>query len=337
MEKEALLYQTKDDLSIECNLCSHRCHIMPGKAGICLVRQNQRGKLITHSYGNLIAQHADPIEKKPLFHFLPGSRSWSIASPGCNFRCQWCQNWQISQLPRYSTLEELIYIEPDQVVQDALMNDCKSIAFTYTEPTIFFEYTLDVARLAKNAGLKTIYVTNGYMTTEMIDILAPWLDAANVDIKAFSEEAYRRNIGAHLQPVLDACVALKSKDIWLEITTLLVPGINDDLEELRLLAKYIANNLGVDTPWHISRYYPAYQFMEVPATSLEIISAARQIGIDAGLRYVYSGNMGRDDDTICPYCAEVAIRRAGNAVRHINLDDLGRCLICGEKIAGIYI
>ena len=334
MEKEALLYQKNDDLSVECHLCAHCCTIKPGKAGICQVRENKAGELYTLAYGNLIAQHADPIEKKPLYHFLPGSRAWSIASPGCNFRCQWCQNWEISQLPRYSKEHQRNHVEPAQVIEDAIAHGCQSIAFTYTEPTVFFEYTLDVAKLAKNVGLRTIYVTNGYMTSEMIEMIAPWLDAANVDIKSFNEQVYRKSIGAHLQPVLDACIELKNKGIWLEVTTLLVPGINDDLEEIKSLAEFIFNDLGKETPWHISRYFPAYQLNEKLPTSGELMDAAKMIGKNAGLQFVYEGNISGDSATYCPVCGSSVIRREGFTAKMIGMDSFGRCIKCGTDIAG---
>ena len=336
MEKEALLYNKNDDLSVECHLCAHRCTIKPGKTGICQVRENQAGKLYTLAYGNLIAQHADPIEKKPLYHFLPGSRAWSIASPGCNFRCPWCQNWEISQFPRYSKGEHGTFIAPTKVIDDAISHGCQSIAFTYTEPTVFFEYTLDVAKLAKNVGLRTVYVTNGYMTLEMIEMIAPWLDAANVDIKAFNEQVYRKSIGALLQPVLDVCIELKNKGIWLEVTTLLIPGINDDLEEIKSLAKFIVDDLGNETPWHISRYFPAYNFNSTPPTDSDLMDAAKQIGINAGLQFVYEGNVSRDSNTYCPVCGKTVVSREGYLGKLVGIDQRGRCYECDNKIIGVY-
>jgi pyruvate formate lyase activating enzyme len=335
MEKEALLYTKRNDNSVECILCSHRCVIKPGAKGICSVRENVGGNLFTLSYGNLIAQHADPIEKKPLFHFLPGSYAWSIAAPGCNFRCQWCQNWEISQLPRLSKQRSDIFVHPEQVVIDAIAHHCLSIAYTYTEPTIFFEYTADVAQYAIKNGLRNVYVTNGYMSKEMIDISSPWLDAANVDIKAFSERTYKKYARAHLQPVLDSCKLMRSKGIWLEITTLVIPGVNDDLSEMRDLAKFIYHELGENTPWHISRYFPSFQFESIPPTPIDTIETIELIGKEIGLHYVYSGNLSNEVVTFCPNCGEELIIRIGNALIKNNIAKGDYCVKCGYHIAGI--
>ena len=335
MEKEALLYTQRDDLSVKCILCSHRCVIKPGSKGICSVRENVGGKLISRSYGNLIAQHADPIEKKPLFHFMPGSYAWSIAAPGCNFRCQWCQNWEISQLPSLKEQRQAIYVPSEQVVIDAIAHHCQSIAYTYTEPTIFFEFTVDVAQFAKENGLRNVYVTNGYMSKEMIELSSPWLDAANVDIKAFSEKTYKKYIGAHLQPVLDSCKIMKSKGIWLEITTLVIPGINDDLGEMRDLAKFIYQELGEYTPWHISRYFPSYHFENVPPTPIDTITTIENIGKETGLNYVYSGNLRGEVITCCPNCKDVLMTRRGNALVKNTITRDSKCPKCGSSIAGI--
>lgn len=336
MEKEALLYTRRNDLSVECQLCSHRCDIKQGSKGICLVRENVGGKLITRSYGNLIAQHADPIEKKPLFHFLPGSYAWSIAAPGCNFHCQWCQNWEISQMPRLNEQRQAKFVQPEQVVIDAISHNCLSIAYTYTEPTVYFEYTFDVAHFAKDSGLRNIYVTNGYMSKEMIDLSSPWLDAANVDIKAFSDKTYKKYIGAHLQPVLDSCKLIRSKGIWLEITTLVIPGINDDLSEMRELAEFIYQELGENTPWHISRYFPSYHFENVPPTSINTLTKIENIGKEVGLNYVYSGNLEREVITSCPNCKEVLMTRVGNTLVKNTITNDSKCPKCGYPIAGRY-
>jgi len=335
MEKEALLYTQYNELLVECILCSHRCIIQPGSKGICAVRENVGGKLISRSYGNLIAQHADPIEKKPLFHFMPGSYAWSIAAPGCNFHCQWCQNWEISQLPRLSKERSGIYVPPEQVVIDAMAHHCQSIAYTYTEPTVFFEYTADVATIALKNGLRNVYVTNGYMSKEMIDLSLPWLDAANVDIKAFSEKTYKKYAGAHLQPVLDSCKLMRSKGIWLEITTLIIPGVNDDLNEMQDLAEFIKHELGENTPWHISRYFPAYQFDATPPTPIKTILKIERIGNDAGLNFVYSGNLSNDAVTYCPNCSNELIIRKGNSLIRNDITQGNNCGNCGYKIAGI--
>ena len=256
--RKAMLYEKGVESSVRCNLCAHRCVIKDGKKGICQVRENQGGVLYTLVYGHTITQHVDPVEKKPLFHFYPGSTAFSIATPGCNFRCRWCQNWEISQMPREQHLVMGERASPEQIVSVARKAGSHSIAYTYTEPTIFFEYAYNTACLAHEAGLANVYVTNGYMTEEMLEIFHPCLDAANVDLKAFRDETYRRYVGARLQPVLDAMKVMKRLGIWLEVTTLVIPGINDDPAELRDAARFVAQELGVETPWHISRFFPAY-------------------------------------------------------------------------------
>jgi len=333
--KEAMLYEKLSDNKVRCNLCAHHCVIADGKRGICLVRENRGGTLHTLVYGRTISQHVDPVEKKPLLHFHPGTTAYSIATPGCNFRCRWCQNWEISQMVRERHFIMGEEASPEQVVAAAQRAGCRSIAYTYTEPTIFFEYAYDTARLAHDAGLANIYVTNGYMTEEMLETFQPYLDAANVDLKAFRDETYRKYVGARLQPVLDAMKVMKRLGIWLEVTTLVIPGINDDDGELKDAARFVAQELGVETPWHISRFFPAYEMTDVPSTPVETLHRAREIGLEAGLKYVYVGNVPDDgsQDTICPGCGRVLIRRHGfvttNRVRN------GRCPDCGASIAGI--
>jgi pyruvate formate lyase activating enzyme len=271
--------------------------IADGKRGVCQVRENRDGTLYTLVYGRTISQHVDPVEKKPLYHFYPGSTAYSIATPGCNFRCQWCQNWEISQMPREQHLISGHKASPEQIVAATQRAGCQSIAYTYTEPTIFFEYAYDTARLAHAAGLANLYITNGYMTVEMLETFHPYLDAANVDLKAFRKKTYHRYVGAGLQPVLDSMKTMKRMGIWLEVTTLVIPGLNDDSAELRDEAQFIANELGVDTPWHISRFFPAYKMTDVPPTPLATLQRARQIGLEEGLHYVYVGNIPDDNRT----------------------------------------
>jgi len=256
--KEAMLYERLPGRTVRCNLCAHRCVIADGEMGNCCVRQNQGGTLYTLVYGRVVAQRVDPVEKKPRFHFHPGTFAYSIATPGCNFRCQWCQNWEISQVPCEHYLPMGQEADPEQIVTAAQRANCSSIAYTYTEPTVFFEYTYDTARLAHEAGLANIYITNGYMTEEMLKIFHPYLDAANVDLKTFGPETYRRYIGARLQPVLDTLQVMRRLGIWLEVTTLVIPGINDDPAELEDAARFVVEELGRETPWHISRFFPAY-------------------------------------------------------------------------------
>ena len=335
--KEAMLFERLEKNRVRCNLCAHHCVIAEGKRGACKVRENRNGTLYTLVYGRNIAEHIDPIEKKPLFHFYPGSTAYSIATPGCNFRCQWCQNWEISQMPREQHLVAGRIASPEQIVAAAQRAGCQSIAYTYTEPTIFFEYAYDTARLAHAAGLANLYITNGYMTVEMLETFHPYLDAANVDLKAFRKKTYHHYVGASLQPVLDSMKAMKRLGIWLEVTTLVIPGINDDSAELRDAAQFIANELGADTPWHISRFFPAYKMTDVPPTPLATLQRARQIGLETGLRYVYVGNIpdDRGQDTFCPECGRLLIRRQGYLSAENQIRE-GRCPTCGTSIAGVW-
>jgi len=334
--KEALLYQKLDKDKVQCDLCAHRCVINPGKKGICKVRENNGGILYTKVYGQTIAQHVDPVEKKPLYHFYPGTKAYSVATPGCNFHCRFCQNWDISQITHGEILESGHDATPEQITWKAKQTGCRSIAYTYTEPTIFFEYNFDTARLAHEAELKNIYVSNGYMTHEMLDMIIPYLDAVNIDLKAFREETYRRIIGAKLQPVLDNLKKIKQMGFWLEVTSLIIPGINDGPKEIRDMANFLAAELGVDVPWHISRFSPAYKMKDVPATPLKTLQAAKEIGLKAGLNYVYIGNFAsdRDMDTKCPQCGYVLIERLNFGIIKNNIKD-GHCPNCGTKIAGV--
>jgi pyruvate formate lyase activating enzyme len=306
-----------------------------GKSGVCQVRENRGGTLYTLVYGRNIVQHVDPIEKKPLFHFYPGSSAYSIATPGCNFRCQWCQNWQISQMPREQHLIAGHKASPEQIAAAAQTSGCQSIAYTYTEPTIFFEYAYDTACLAHQAGLKNIYVTNGYMSPEMIELFHPYLDAANVDLKAFREETYRRYVGAKLQPILDTMKIMKEMGIWLEVTTLVIPDLNDDPTELRDLVRFIVQDLGAETPWHISRFFPGYKITNRPPTPIETLKRTREIGLSEGLHYVYLGNVLDEEITRCPKCDNSLICRHGYLVTENKLKD-GKCPSCNAPIAGVW-
>ena len=320
---------------VECQLCNHFCKIREDNRGLCQVRKNVDGQLFSLNYGKLIAAHIDPIEKKPLFHFLPGSQSYSIAATGCNFRCSWCQNWDISQLSDRNDPDRLAYTSPDQVVKKALNSGCSSISYTYTEPTIYYEFARDVSALAKEAGLKNVWVSNGYMSEKMLEEYLPLLDAINVDIKAFDEGVHHKFTGAHLQPVLENCEMLKKAGVWLEVTTLLIPGINDDETQVNGLARFIADELGKDTPWHISRYFPQYQFKDVPATAPETILKAVKAGKQAGLQFVYAGNLGQNEDTICPECGEILIAR--NSVWMMENKIIGgKCPKCKTQITGVW-
>lgn len=332
---DALLYDQLEDERVRCNLCAHRCIINESGKGICRVRENHSGRLYTRVYGNLIAQNVDPIEKKPLYHFYPGSTAYSIATPGCNFHCEWCQNWQISQMPRLMNLPDRKRVQPEAIVEAAIATGSQSIAYTYTEPTIFFEYGLDVSKLAHDAGIKNVYVTNGFMTPEMIDLYHPWLDAANVDIKAFRDETYRKLMGGRLEPVLESCRRLKEAGVWLEVTTLIVPGVNDASEELRGLAQFIYDDLGPETPWHLSRFYPQYKMTSQAPTGEKILHETKAMGEEIGLEYIYIGNVAGIYATHCKQCGQKLIVRSGYQTRIISLDDKGCCTTCGTPVDGV--
>jgi pyruvate formate lyase activating enzyme len=335
---EALLYEKLEDLKAKCRLCSHRCVIADGKRGICNVRENKGGVLHTLVYGRLIAQHIDPIEKKPLYHFLPGSLSYSIATVGCNFRCQFCQNADIAQLP--SDHGGAIIgdtVKPEQVVKAAEKAGCRSISYTYTEPTIFFEFALETARLAHSKGIRNVFVTNGYMTTEALDMIAPVLDAANVDLKAFTRKYYKELCGAKLGHVLATLRNMKSKGVFVEVTTLIVPDLNDDPHELKALAEFLVHDLGPDTPWHISRFHPTYRLTDRPPTPVKTLRHAREFGLAAGLKYVYTGNVPGDtgENTFCPACGATLIERWGFRVGMLRMK-AGHCTTCDALIEGVW-
>jgi len=333
---EAMLYERLDNQRVHCYLCSHHCRISEGKSGVCLVRMNRGGTLYTLVYGQSISQQIDPIEKKPLFHFHPGTSSFSVATVGCNFRCRFCQNWHISQTLRDGGPLMGEPLSPKEMVAQARRAGCPSISYTYTEPTIFFEYAYDSARLAHEAGIKNVFVTNGYMTAQALETIKPYLDAANVDLKGFSESFYRHNAGARLAPVLDSLRLMKKLGIWVEVTTLLVPGLNDSDAEISEAASFVAKELGVDTPWHLSRFYPAYKLTDVAPTPVETLRRARRIGQEAGLHYVYEGNVpgSPGEHTHCPQCGQTLIARHGYSILKYNITQ-GKCFKCGAEIAGV--
>lgn len=331
--REAMLYKKLSEGNVQCNLCSHRCTIADNKKGICQVRENRNGMLHTLVYGRTIARHIDPIEKKPLYHFLPGTISYSIATPGCNFRCQWCQNADISQMPREQHLIRGTETSPEEIVSAAQHNNCRSISYTYTEPTVFFEYTLDIAQLAHDAGLSNVYVSNGYITSEMLELFHPYLDAINVDLKAFSEETYKKYIGAKLQPILDNLKLIKQYGIHLEVTTLIIPTINDDPSELKDIASFIASDLGIETPWHISRFFPTYKLTDISPTHPETLLQAKDIALQTGLRYVYLGNIAgyNGGDTLCYSCGKTVVERMGYFTK-INGLNGSNCSFCNADL-----
>jgi len=335
--REAMLWRSRgDEGGVECYLCNHRCRVAVGGYGVCGMRENRDGKLWTHAYGELIAAHVDPIEKKPLYHFLPGTASFSVAVMGCNFKCSFCQNWRISQISvRDGSAAEGFRMRPKDVVETALAQHCRSISYTYTEPTIFFEYAYDISRLARLEGLANVFVTNGFMTTEALEVIAPFLDAANVDLKSFREDFYRKVCKGRLMPVLESIRFMKKLGIWIEITTLVIAGSNDSEEELSDIARFIAE-VDRDIPWHISRFHPDYRMMGVGATPLETLRSAVAIGRKTGLRYIYLGNVvGEAAETLCPGCSSPVIRRRGFWLERNDLRD-GQCPRCGTRIAGVF-
>jgi pyruvate formate lyase activating enzyme len=333
--KEAMFWEPQAEAQVRCGLCRFRCLIQEGSRGVCRVRENRGGALYSLVYGKLCAEHVDPIEKKPLFHFQPGSRSFSIATVGCNFRCRHCQNYTISQVSPHATIPG-IDRTPEEVVRRAVAGGCSSISYTYTEPTIFFEFAHDTARMAEKAGLKNVFVTNGYITKEALAAIAPVLHGANIDLKGFREEFYRDMVHARLSEVLDSIIEYKRQGIWIELTTLIIPGLNDSDEELKGIASFIGNNLGADTPWHVTQFYPTYQLMDLPRTPVETLRRARDIGRAAGLRYVYEGNVPGEggENTWCPSCSSLLIKRFGYLIDSNRIQE-GRCPDCGEAIAGV--
>ncbi|HCS47719.1 MAG TPA: AmmeMemoRadiSam system radical SAM enzyme [Candidatus Aminicenantes bacterium] len=336
MIKEAMLWRSLEGGKVDCFLCAHRCQVAAGKFGVCGVRENREGKLVTRVYGEVIAAHIDPIEKKPLYHFLPGTTSFSIATIGCNFRCPFCQNWQISQAGKkdkgFGGGQPL---SPEEIVWAARTRGCRSISYTYTEPTIFFEYAYDTSKLAREAGLANVFVTNGYMTAEALRLIQPYLDAANVDLKAFQEETYKKVCGARLGPVLDSIRLMRELGIWVEVTTLVVPGMNDGNEELAAIARFIAS-VSPEIPWHISRFHPDYKYTQTPATPIERLRKAAALAREAGLKFIYIGNVwGESEVTICPQCGKDLIRRSGFSVEENKIKG-GKCSSCGSPIAGVF-
>ncbi len=331
----AKLWQKRENQVVECHLCAHRCRISEGKLGFCQVRENKDGQLYTHTYGRLIAENVDPIEKKPLYHVLPGTLSYSVATIGCNFRCDFCQNWQISQTDREGPPPNWgREASPESIVETAQRRKCKSISFTYTEPTIFFEYAYDTAKLARASGLSTAFVTNGYMTREAIETIRPFLNAANVDLKSFQGSFYRKHCGGRLEPVLESIRTMREFGIWVEVTTLVVPGQNDSPEELNQIAEFIAD-VDRKIPWHISRFFPQFKLTAEMPTPMETLETARNAGRDHGLEYVYLGNVAGSADTLCPSCDATLIGRSGYRTDTPGLKEKA-CKACGHQVAGLF-
>ncbi|MEM4397939.1 MAG: AmmeMemoRadiSam system radical SAM enzyme [Candidatus Woesearchaeota archaeon] len=335
--KEAMFYEKKPNNLVKCHLCPHNCVIPENKQGICGVRKNINGKLYSLVYGKAIAWHLDPIEKKPLFHFYPGNFIYSFATAGCNFSCKFCQNWDISQISKGKDAQIIGYEKnPEQIIKEAISMNAKSIAMTYNEPSIFYEYAYDVCVLAKKNNLKTVFVSNGYINKEPIDKIQPYLDAINIDLKSFSDEFYKKICGAKLQPVLDSIKYYHEKNIWVEITTLIIPEENDTDEELTKIAEFIAS-VDKNIPWHISRFHPDYLMTEKSFTSSTTLERAYKIGKKAGLKYIYIGNIPGNtyENTYCPKCKKLLIKRYGFQILENKIKN-NKCFYCDEKISGYF-
>ena len=334
--KEAMLYERLFESKVRCNLCNHRCNIKDGNYGICGVRQNRDGSLYSLVYDRIVASHIDPIEKKPLFQFYPGSRAYSIATVGCNFRCKHCQNFDISQLP----MERKGHIvgdrmSPEEIVRQADISGCKSIAYTYTEPTIFFELAYETAKLAHQKGIKNIFVSNGFMTPEALKEISPYLDGINIDLKSFTEGFYKDICGGRLEPVLENIKLAKALGIWVEVTTLIIPTLNDSEDELQKIAEFI-KEVDKAIPWHISQFYPTHKLTTLPRTPVDKLHMAREIGVKAGLYNVYEGNVpGKgNENTYCYGCGELLIERWGYSITKNKIEQ-GHCPSCKSSIAGV--
>lgn len=324
------------DKIVQCVLCPRKCVLAPGQRGLCTVRINKDGMLYTLGYGNPIAVHVDPIEKKPFFNVMPGEKTFSIAVAGCNMRCIFCQNWQISQ----SSPDEVdaYDLPPEKIVDEAIKEDCKFIVYTYTEPTVFYEYMFDISKLARAKGLKNAMHTCGYINQEPLKELLKYMDAVNVDLKGFSEDFYRKmGAFAQLQPVLDTIMTVKKEGVWLEITNLLIPGVNDDAAQIKKMCEWIRDNVGADTPLHFSRFTPMYKLQNLPPTPVSKLEEAYKIAKEAGLQYVYIGNVPGHpgENTYCPRCGNLAVGRTGYRVNEYNISG-GKCKFCGNKISGLW-
>lgn len=331
--KEALFYKKIDNKKVKCNLCYHNCIIKDGSRGFCNVRENKNGTLYSLIYGKVIANNIDPIEKKPLFHFYPGSKTYSIATPGCNFKCLHCQNYSISQNLNNSEIyaKEIL---PIDIVKNAIKEECDSISYTYTEPTIFFEYAYDIAKIAYNKNLKNIFVTNGYISKESIEYISPFLNGANIDLKAMSNNFYKDICKAKLKPVLDNIKLFYDLGIWIEITSLIIPGYNDKISDIKKIADFI-KKIDPNIPWHITRFHPHFKLDNIPMTKIEILDKFVKIGKNAGLNFVYQGNIGKGENTYCPNCKNLIISRDVFKISKINMDK-NRCSFCNKEILGFW-
>lgn len=321
--------------SVQCVLCPRKCRLQENMRGDCKTRMNLGGKLHTLVYGNPCAVHVDPIEKKPIFHMLPGSLSFSIATAGCNLHCKYCQNWEISQISPEETKNR--DMPPEKVVDLALSSGCESISYTYTDPVVFYEYTLDTSKLAKEKGLKNVLVTAGYINKDPLIELCQYTDAAHIDLKGFSEDFYETVCSASLQPVLNTIKTMHKEGVWIELINLVVPTLNDDFIKIEEMCKWIKDEVGMDVPLHFSRFYPMYKLKNLPLTPDETLVHARDIGLNAGLNYVYIGNIPGQtgENTYCPQCKKIVIGRIGYSIKDKNIIK-GKCKFCGKEIPGIW-
>lgn len=333
--KEAMYYKSIDKETVQCRLCPRGCTLRNGQRSFCRAREPKDGKLYSLVYGLACAVHTDPIEKKPLFHFMPGTQAYSIATAGCNFRCKYCQNWSISQFPPEETDNE--NLPPQDIVAGALRAGSPTIAYTYTEPSIFYEYMLETAKLARAKGVKNMYHSNGSLNPEPVAELAPYLNAANIDLKAFNQDFYTQVSAGFLDTVLETLKILKKKGTWVEITNLMVPAMNDDIGMVKQMALWIKDNLGQETPVHFGRFWPQYKLADLEPTPVSTLEAARAAAISSGLQYVYIGNVpGHEaENTYCPKCGKIVIGRAGYSIQENNLN-FGKCKFCGYTIAGVW-
>jgi len=328
--REALFYEVLNDNIVQCSLCPHNCSIKENNTGFCRVRKNINGVLCSLVYGIPVARSVDPIEKKPLFHFYPQSKTFSIATMGCNMHCKHCQNADISQVSKESFPSSKISVE--EIIKEAKSYDVESIAYTYTEPTIYYEYAFDIAKLAHKLGIKNIFVTNGYINKEPLEKIAPYLDAANIDLKGMSEQFYKKVCGANLQPVLDSIKRYYDLGIWIEITTLIIPGYNDKEQELKNIAGFIAD-IDPNIPWHVTGFYPTYKLTDTKATNASLLDKAVEIGKENGLNFIYQGNIGKRENTYCPQCRNLLVQRNGFNVSKNNIKK-GICSNCHHEIPG---
>lgn len=333
VEKEAMYYEKKGN-NVQCQLCPHFCFLMNNQIGKCRVRKNFMGKLVSLVYARPCSLAIDPIEKKPLYHFLPGKKTLSLATQGCNFKCGFCQNWQISQASwPIKTLE----VKPEEIIKEAVKEKLRIISYTYTEPTIFYEYMLDIAKLAKKKRIKNVTVTNGFINPEPLNELCNYLDASNIDLKSFDQDFYERVCKANLKPVLESIKIMKEKGVWIELTNLIIPGLNDSVEKISKLVDWVEKNLGKDVPLHFSAFFPQYKITNLPPTNPEILKKARRIAIGKGLKYVYTGNIYDEEgnNTYCPGCHKLLVKRRYYSIIENNINK-GRCKYCHEKIAGVW-